>query len=48
MIGPSITDKQVSYFHVLIFVLKLFRDVAVLHFSGKFAQGNGVLYFTVS
>ena len=48
MIGPSITDKQVSHFHVLIFVLKLFRDVAVLYFSGKFAQGNGVLYFTVS
>ena len=37
-----------SHFHVLMFVLKLFGDVAVLHFSGKFALRNGVLYFTVS
>ena len=46
--GSGITDKHVSHFHALIFVLKLFRDVAVLYFSGKFAQSNGVLYFTVS
>ena len=45
---PGITDKHVSHFHVLIFILKLFRDFAVLYFSGKFAKGNGVLYFTVS
>ena len=38
-----ITDK-----HVLIFVLKLFKDGAALYFSGKFAHCNGVLYFTVS
>ena len=29
-------------------MLKLFRDVAVLYFFGKFAQSKGVLYFTVS
>ena len=41
-------QKHSSHFHVSIFVLKMFRDVAVLCFSGKFAQSNGVLYFTVS
>ena len=39
---------HVSYFRVLIFILKLFTDVAVFYFSGKFGRSNSVLYFTVS
>ena len=32
-----------SHFHSLIFVLKLFRDVAVLYFSGKFHCFHGLV-----
>ena len=47
-IGLAHRQTHISNFRVLIFVLKLFRDVAVLYFFGKFAQSKGVLYFTVS
>ena len=48
LIGLAYRQIHILNFRVLIFVLKLFRDVAVLYFSSRFAKSNGVLYFTVS